>query len=295
MFTHTLGSAPLLDPQGRWYEDPSTMSLPAFPGIRATELELPGMPGATRVGFSPHQSQSISLTVVINAFSNDKKVPAGRAERIQAITDNMNALMRGISLGGQGSGQHALTRTHDDGTKWHATGYIKASSSPAYAPGADHAVWTIIFTISDGLWRGGTTFTRSQMFRFGTTATPGCLSGSTAPVHDTVLAIVGPVTNPKITSPATGAGFSLAATIPAGKLVVVNTANWTHSGNRDVPASNGTPTDFSSHRDIRPIGRSAGSALTLIPKGGNDPQATLTGSATTTASGVYFYGTPAYF
>lgn len=297
MFTHTLGSAPLLDPQGRWYEDSFTTSLPVFPGLRTTELELPGLPGATRVGFSPHQSQSITLSLVVNAFSKDKPVPAGRGARIQVITDNMNALMRGISMGGQGVDAITLKRAYPNGTNHYGIGYIKASSAPDYSPGADHARVTLIFTIADGLWRAGATRNRSLLAPFGATATPNCLSGSTAPVHDTILGIVGPVTEPGIVSPVTGAGFLLATVIPAGKWMVVDTARWTHSGLRDLPATSGAPAASTAtlRGDIRPVRRAAGSALTLMPSDGNDPQMSLTGGGTTKASGVYVYGTPAYF
>lgn len=224
---------------------------PAVANLRRADVLIPGADGVQPSLWDESEEALYGLTLWVRGTDADGFRAAGRdAESVmQDNLDTVLHLLRGTT--------HRLLdvrRVVDElGTERQALAKIDAVTVET---GLGHeAEVSVAFAIPDGAWRdpatrdwvgnalngvtqasGGTWNAAVQWdrneswpghFGFAEEATEiDSLRGSSAPVHDTVYLIRGPITSPELTDPATGAYLRLDRVLLADELWRVNSATW---------------------------------------------------------------------
>lgn len=286
---HSIAGTSLQDATGRWDETPESLVIPTFPGVESTVVNLPGVPGDIPVGLAATMATTIELQIKVWATVGGV-IPNIHAERVAAIATNMDALYRVFAgaLATQAGAAVELTRHYSATESRTAYGRVEASAAPVMDEGANYATLSLLFSIPSGMWRGAIatspTFTASA-------AIPH-LESSTAPIADSRIVLIGPMSSATVTN-AAGNGFNLDLPLAEGQWTVVDTATFTYRS-----PSTGTPSATAATSltaAITPVGTVIGSALILLPvPGGVTASVAFTGS-TTSATGFQVRAMPAYF
>lgn len=101
----------------------------------------------------------------------------------------------------------------------------------AFAPSEDLqgavplAKFTVILELIDGMWQDPSVGSSTHTGR--TTFLPAFLIGGTGPIADAKFTIAGPVTNPRLTNPVTGAWCQWTGNVNTGESLVIDCAAWT--------------------------------------------------------------------
>ncbi len=275
---HTINGVPLTDPGGRWHEGQGTEVFAGFPGARTSTYELPGVGGALSSQAAPTAATTIGLQVIINAVDDKGKIVSGRPARMAAIGKHLDAFMLATGLGlFQGPrGAIKVVRAYSATESREAICSPSASFKPEHTPGSDHATVMLVLTNLDGLWRDAA-YVQSNPIYSGQSQTVHTLNGSSAPIQDALLGIIGPATNPRVLNEQ-GEGFQLMLNVPAGKSVVVNSRLWSYG-----EIATGAPRYADPHllrAALRPVGHTTGRALTIVPRPGGGTVSFLAGDAT---------------
>lgn len=275
---HTINGTPLTDPKGRWHEGSGTEVFAGFPGVRSSTYELPGVGGALSNQKAPTAATTVSLQVVFNAVDDNGRIVSGRSARMAQLAKHLDAFMLATGLGIDQNVQGALIveRAYTATDVRAAVCSPAASFTPEHEPGKDYATITLVLSNLSGLWRDRA-YMESNPIYSGKSAEVHTMSGSTAPIQDALIGIVGPVTNPKVTNEQ-GEGFQLMLTIPANRSVVVNSRLWSYGETLSGAPAFGDP--HLNRAALRPVGHTSGRALTIIPRPGGGTVSFVGGGAT---------------
>lgn len=210
--TYTVDGVPMK--RAGWHLQTKGTSWRPLPGVRHTALAVPGRPGHI-----PVLDEDEDVTTMAWRLSIDDRGPDGRPGGLMAFNANLDALVALCSV------RHRLLdvrQTITDGATTlvrQADAQVIGESTPDVNPGALRATWSLVLSIPSVYWRDPdpVVWVAPQPLTAGQVLEVTTLAGATAPLEDGVFRLSGPITNPKITDPATGAWTSWAGTVAAGR------------------------------------------------------------------------------
>lgn len=288
---HAIGSISLSDPSGRWDETIASEVIPSFPGLESTRITLPGVPGEIPSVLAANVPSTLAIELYVHATVGGI-LPDAHADRLDALATNVDALYRAIqaaSAAYSGGAVVPLKRFYSATKSRTGYGRFEAGSTPVVANGAAYATMTLLFNIPSGSWRDA--LTTSSEYLPGTNVPLPLLAASTAPIPDSRVVLIGPMTKATVTN-AQGYGFTLNLPLADGQWTVVDTANWSYKApTTGTPSAGATATLTAA---ITAAGPPLGSALVLTPNATTVPiNVVMTGSSG--SSKFIVRAMPAYF
>jgi hypothetical protein len=190
--------------------------------VRAGDLAVPGADGVVASVWDDSEPAYYGLTMQVRGRDDDGAVPGGSSAKAEfdKNLDEIIHLFRGsphrlktITQERPGGNRRALVKVvdviaPDESNAWDAEVAVSCLIPGSYWEDEATADWSQAGAVS------------------GTAYAVTTLAGATAPIHDGVILVTGPVTNPVVTDPYTGAQVSLAAAVPAGDAWRLNCATW---------------------------------------------------------------------
>lgn len=287
---YAIGSTSLNDASGRWNEQRETTALPRFPGVESTVITMPGVPGNIPGPIASNMASTESLVLYVWATVGGV-IPDDFDDRMSALATNLDQLYRVIqgAAAAYGSGASVpLTRHYAADDSRTAYGRFEASSDPVRDESANFATVTLLFTIPSGTWRKAEV-TTAQLTPSTTALTD--LAGSTGPIPDSKILILGPCNSATVTNSG-GVGFKLNLPLASGEWTVVDAATWRYRAPSTGTPNIASPATLSAA--IESYGPPLGSALVLVPNASTVPiNVTMPGA--TSASRFQVRARPAYF
>lgn len=246
----------------------------AVPQLRTENVAVPGRHGRLRTANKYHDEAVIVLPMWVRGCDANGLVTSGR-QQFMANVDMLTRLFR------PGSGLLEVLHTLPDGTirrAWaECTEVIDFS---VQGGGMPLGKFSVALKVPSVFWEDDAL--RMVDLLPSHNGPVAIMDGTTGPVEDSVITIVGPATNPRIEALYSGdplenpSWFQYSGTIGAGKTLIVNCGNWTLTG------TGGLTVDYS-------LFTHAGGArwLTIVPAPiGQVPGLRITASSTTGATKV---------
>lgn len=206
---------------------------------RVSDAVLPGTNGVVP-GLMTHDVRDFALSMWVIGADSSGNVPTNGTQ-LALYEQNLDNL---LALFGQRHKLVDLSMVMGDGT----TRHTRARVSQAFAPNErlDGAVplakFTVVFDLVDVFWADADNVTESRSFTTNTTVWASNFYGTTAPIEDAVVTITGPISNPGITCPATGAYVQYNGSLAAGDSLVIDCSKWSVKKNGTSVAGSTTST-----------------------------------------------------
>lgn len=212
---------------------------------RSADVTVPGGDGSFPSLNDPLEPATFGLDMFVKGTNADGQVPAGSTSR-RTFRDNLDEL---VHLFGK---RHALVEVTDT----LATGNVRrclAKVTDAITPELNEpgsaGTFTVAMTIPAGVWEDvATQDWTSGAIANGVAQEVTTLAGATERNTDAVLLVTGPITNPRVTDPATGAYVQLNQALSATQFWRVNLGTWATMygaslglGSADTTGSEGAP------------------------------------------------------
>lgn len=211
-------------------------------GRRGADLEVPGLDGARPSLNDPLSPAMLGLGMFVRGTDADGVVPGpGAAATFQANLDEL------VHLFGK---RHALLdvqQTQADGSIRRAWAKVLDTITPEVNTPGSAARFSVGLSIPAGVWEDvNTTDWTSGQITSGQTVEAVPLRGGTERIQDAILLVQGPITNPRITDPATGAYVQLNQALSSTAYWRVNVGTWSTRygaglglGSADTTGTNG--------------------------------------------------------
>jgi hypothetical protein len=252
---------------------------------READVAVPGRDGALPSLNDDLDSARLGLEMFVMGTDEDGAVPV--AGRRDTLRENLDEL---VHLFGK---RHALLEVQEvvaAGVTRRAWAKVTDSIAPDLNTPGSSGQFAVSMVLPYGVWEDVGTTDWTQVAP-GAAVEVTSLQGATERVLDAILLVKGPITNPRITDPATGAYVELQAALTAADYWRVNVGTWaTRTGNLGLGSSDATGTD---RQAVTRFGGTPNQAafLPLTPvrdTGARRVRLTLTGSGTdgTTALSV---------
>lgn len=207
-----------------WGLEASTRSLGA---LRSGDTLLAGLDGVVPSVNDAREPSTLALSMFVRGTDADGLVPVGRDA--QAVyQENLDALLHLFAKSGTLLDlRMVMDADNTPGADRQAYGKVQDSIAPTDQPG-DVGRLSVVVAIPGVTWRDLTSATWTQAAVVsGTTYEVATLAGSSGPVDDAVINLVGPFNaGAKITDPATGAFVRLNEGVAAGSAWRVNVDTW---------------------------------------------------------------------
>lgn len=257
----------------------------ATAGRRSSDLEVPGIDGVRPSLNDPLSAAQMGLSMFVRGTNADGVVPPeGARTKFVANLDEL------VHLFGKRHGLLDIQQQVDAaGTKRRVWAKVVDAIAPEVNTPGSSARFSVGLTLPYGVWEDpATSDWTSAAIVSGTPQEVTTLRGATERAWDGILLVTGPITNPRITDPATGAYVQLNQAVAAGAFWRVNVGTWASRyggglglGSADTTGTNGQPSTV--YGGMR---RQTG-FLPLVPvldAGERRVKLTLSGSAITSAT-----------
>lgn len=255
---------------------------------RSADQQVPGRDGVIASLNDDLEPATFGLEMFVMGTDADGAVPvAGRADTFRNNLDEL------VHLFGK---RHALLEVQETvqaGVVRRAFAKVIDAIQPDVNTVGSSGMFTVGLQIPAGVWEDvATSDYTTPLGAFpgvGVTITPPGLIGGTERITDAIVVVHGPVTNPRVTDPTTGAYVELQFALPEGDKWRVNVGTWaSRTGNLSFTSSDTTGTDRTT---VTRYGGTPNQAaylpLTPVRSGGQrQVDLVLTGSATTVATRV---------
>lgn len=200
-----------------------TKILRATASRRSGDQELPGVDGVLPSLNDNLNPVTFGLEMLVRGRDADGAVPG-----VGSLTTFRNNLDELLHLFGK---RHALLDLTEDvdasGTKRRAWAKVVDVIAPDMGATDDTAVFTVALQLPYGVWEDPATADwTSGVVTSGVAQEVTTLQGATERVTDAVVLVQGPVTNPRLTDPATGAYVELTAALSSSQFWRVNVGTW---------------------------------------------------------------------
>jgi hypothetical protein len=188
---------------------------------RSADATLPGLDGVVASLNDPREPGSIGLSMFVRGSDADGLVPTNSSDLLEANLDELVHLF---------SKRHAFIdyqrQVDVGGTLRRAWCKVTDAIAPDLTPGR-LARFAVALQVPSGSLEDLATQDWTQVNPGnGTTRDVTTMTGSTETIPDSVVLVTGPVTNPKITDPNTGAYVQLNLALVAGDTWRVNVGTW---------------------------------------------------------------------
>lgn len=215
----------------------------ATAGRRSSDLEVPGLDGVRPSLNDPLNAATMGLSMFVRGTDADGLVPGGSNARTQFMR-NLDEL---VHLFGK---RHALLdvqQTQGDGTVRRAWAKVTDTIAPEVNTPGSAARFSVGMSLPYGVWEDvDTSDWTSGALTANTSVEVTALAGATERILDAVLLVKGPITNPRITDPATGAWVQLNQALVSTSYWRVNIGTWASRygsglglGSADTTGTNG--------------------------------------------------------
>lgn len=208
------------------------------PTLKGNHLTIPGRNGVVAQFNRSYDPGSLALKMWVLGCETDGTVPGLRSSRRQLFERNLRALMR---LFGYQGNTVTLTKTiFGDGPgsnpiQVKALAIIDGFSSLETMAARQRAEMTVALTLVDSFWSDVNTTTDATTPSATMPQTLRLTDPGTAPVDDSIISITGPISNPRVTCPASGSWVQYTGTVPSGQTLVIDTGAATAKiGNNSV-------------------------------------------------------------
>lgn len=247
------------------------------PGMRGENVTMPGVHGSRQTIGKVYSENTLTFNMWAVGANLDGTMPANKdAER--KCLENLDILSRLFSLPFLD-----VRQTLNDGTIRQCDAEVVQAIDFSTMAGGTRAEFAVELVVPKAFWFDLTTTVQSlptgavstKMLNFTSFA------AATAPIVGGVYEVTGPVASPTLANPDTGQWVKLNATVPAGQVWRVDSANWTSTLNGVNQLSKTTHGLGTTFLDLTPN--------TIGPK------IYFTGGSTTTATAVKVTAKRAYF
>lgn len=229
---------------------------------RSADQPVPGRDGAIPSLNDDLEPVSFGLEMFVMGTDEDGAVPpAGKRDTLRANLDEL------IHLFGK---RHALLDVRETvtaGTERRAWAKVVDSIQPDVNVVGSSGMFTVGLELPYAVWEDVATadWAGTAGAASGTVQEVTSLRGATERIHDAIVLVEGPITNPQVTDQATGAYVRLNAALTAGQFWRVNVGTWaTRTGTLGLGSNDTTGTD---RQDVTVFGGTANQAtfLPLVP------------------------------
>lgn len=263
-------------------------------GRRAADYEVPGLDGVVASLNDPLDPITFGLEVFVMGTDADGAVPpAGRADTFRANLDEL------VHLFGKRHALLDLRETVATGTERQAMAKVVDAISPDVNLPGSAGSFTVGLVIPSGMWQDAATQDWvSAAPVSGVAQEVTTLQGSTERVTDAVVLVQGPVTNPRLSDPVTGAYVQLNRALSGTEFWRVNVATWASRYGTGLGLGSADTTGT----DAQPLTQYGGTRnqvhfLPLVPArdaGARRVKVALTGTGMTAATRVSIRGRRKY-
>lgn len=255
-------------------------------GRRSGDWELPGVDGVVASLNDPLEATTFGLEMFVMGTDVDGSVPpAGKGATFRANLDEI------LHLFGKRHGLLDVRDTVSAGVERRAWAKVVDAVEPdVNLPGSSGRL-AFGLVIPAGMWEDPNAQDWSaSSWASGTAKEVTTLAGSTERITDAVVLVQGPVTNPRVTDPATGAYVQLNQALSASQLWRVNVGTWTsrYGTGLGLGSSDTTGTDAQAST-VYGGTRNQAHFLPLVPirdTGARRVKIALSGTGITTATAV---------
>lgn len=196
---------------------------PSVAGRRAADLEVPGLDGTLPSLNDPLDAAAYGLSMFVRGTDVDGAVPAAGAQ--DTFRANLDEL---VHLFGTRHRLIDLRQTVDaQGTERRAWAKVTDAITPDLNEPGSAAQFAVALVLPHGVWEDPNTadWTSGQVAS-GVAQEVTSLRGATERIQDAVILVQGPVTNPRLTDPVTGAYVQLNQAITDTGFWRVNVGTW---------------------------------------------------------------------
>lgn len=194
----------------------------AMAGRRSADVQVPGLDGSLASLNDNLDSLVFGLEMFVMGTDADGAVPAaGRRDTFRANLDEL------VHLFGTRHRLLEVTEQVSATASRRCLAKVVDSITPDTAENGSSGQFTVSLQVPAGVWEDtATSDWVSAPIVSGTPQEVTTLQGATERITDAILLVAGPITNPKITDPATGAYVQLTAALAAGEFWRVNVGTW---------------------------------------------------------------------
>jgi hypothetical protein len=267
---------------------------PQVAAVRPGDLTVPGADGVIPSSWDDAEPSLYGLTLHVRGRDVDGLLPVGQ-QAPAVLERNLDTLMH-LFRGSPHRLKTVQRVVGESGEARQFQGKVLDVIAPTVTGVETDATVSVSFTIPSGYWED---LAPQEWNQFG--AVPGTpygvttLAGATAPIHDGVIMVTGPLNGPAVRDLYTGARVSLGMDLPAGERWLINSGTW---ASRTAPTAQVTLTS----PDTIGVDRSALTSfqggttryLTLTPEaispGNRAVRLVLEGTGATIATGLHFRG-----
>lgn len=206
------------------YDIEASPSRRSLGSARSEDVVMPGVHGV-QPGFSTADTKDIALSMWVIGADEYGNVPTDDT-RLALYDANLDHL---LALFGRRR-PFWLRMTMGDGSTRKARGRVVQSVIPTEADlrgSVPLARLVFVIELIEAFWRDESAVTHTQDFSSSGTWWMTNFYDTTAPINDSVIVVTGPVTNPRITCPATGSWVQYNGTVAGGSSLTIDCASWT--------------------------------------------------------------------
>ena len=226
------------------------------------DLALPGVDGVVPSTWDDAEPSLYGLTILVRDRDVDGKVPAGQ-ETSAVLERNLQEIVH--LFAGSPHRLKTVKRKVTEGGAYQQA-QVKVVDAIAPEPGDTSGIVRVSMVIPGSYWEDVATADWSRVApALGTAYDVTTLAGASAPIHDGIVLVTGPVANPVVTDPYTGALVRLNGTVPDGQAWRVNCATWASRLGAGLTLSSAD----TSGTDVRGLTTYSGGTaryLTMIPE-----------------------------
>lgn len=195
----------------------------ASAGRRDASVQVPGRDGVLPSLNDALEPIQFGLEMFVLGTDADGAVPA--AGRRDTLRNNLDEL---VHLFGKRYALLEVTEVAKAGQTRRALAKVTDSIQPDLNSIGSSGQFSVALTIPSGTWEDAATSDwTSAAITSGTAQEVTTLQGATEATQEAIVLVTGPVTNPRLTDPATGAYVELQAALSAGQFWRVNVGTWT--------------------------------------------------------------------
>jgi hypothetical protein len=207
------------------------------PGLVGENVRVPGRDGVYWRA-KDYDAGRMVLSMYVQGVGSGGSVPSGSTPEA-TFRANLDAL---LALFGKRHGLLTIDKGIEDGTIRRNYGEVTATIEPDYQGPDSFALLKVEITLPDPLWHSVAAVTIEPA---GSASSPrtvalSALAGSTAPISDATVLVIGPATNPRITDTVSGAWIQLTGSIASGSVWRVRCADFVSESGASLGYTGGT-------------------------------------------------------